>query len=131
MSEKLYLPEPLREVATNHFRLLEAKNVNRKRDVLELSLSGYGDVMFLIADIVKVCLLALEGVQTENCSRVVEPTSNISGVLGIVLDLLPYEEMDFLDKIREAVLEPGEAPEEEFILENIFLAMPTSLQIKS
>lgn len=95
MSEKFYLPEPLREVATNHFRLLEAKNVNRKRDVLELSLSGYGDVMFLIADIVKVCLLALEGVQTENCSRVVEPTSNISGVLELFWICCPMRKWIF------------------------------------
>ena len=129
MSEKLYLPEPLREIAANHFRLLEPKNIKKKRDALELTLSGYSDVMFLIADIVKTCLLALEGAETENCSRIPGPTSNIGGVLGIVLDLLPYEEMDLLDKIRDAVLEPKAVPEEEFILENLFLTMPTSLQL--
>lgn len=123
-----HLPEPLRELAAKHFVLLERKNIKKKRDTIELNLSGYSDVMFLIADIVKVCLLALEGAETENCKRIPGPNTNISGVLGIVLDLLPYEEMDLIDKIREAVLEPKAAPEEQFILENIFLTVPASLQ---
>lgn len=131
MSEKLYLPETLREIAANHFRLLEPRNIIKKRDALELTLSGYSDVMFLIADIVKTCLLALEGAETENCSRIPGPNTNISGVLGIVLDLLPYEEMDFIDKIREAVLHPADAEDVDndgFVLENIFLTLPASLR---
>lgn len=127
MSEKLYLSEPLRKIAASHFRLLESKNIRKKRDALELTLSGYSDVMYLIADIVKVCLLALEGAEMENCSRIAEPNTNISGVLGIVLELLPYEEMDLIDKIRAAVLEPQPAPDEEFILEEIFLTVPVEL----
>lgn len=128
MSKKMYLPESLRAVAANHFRLLESRNVHKKRDALELTLSGYGDVVYLIGDIIKVSLLALEGAKTENCSAVPEPSTNISGVLGIVLNLLPYEEMDLLDILREAVLDPAEAEEELFVLENFLLTIPTAMQ---
>lgn len=83
--------------------------------------------MFLIADIVKVSLLALEF--ETSCTRIPEPNANISGVLSIILDLLPYEEAELLDRIREAVLQPVEAPPmEEYLLENIFLTVPTELQ---
>lgn len=123
------LPPELRQMAEKHFVLLESQNVKKKRDTIQLNLSGYSDVMFLIADIVKVCILALEG--DTSCNRIPEPTTNISGVLGIILDLVPYEEADLLDHLREAVLQPTEEQTEEredYILENLFLTLPTSFQ---
>lgn len=126
MKEALYLPESLREVATNHFRLLESKNIAQKRDAISLNLSGYSDVMYLIADIVKVCILALDSEPISG--RIPEPTTNISGILGIILDLLPYEEADLLDKIRAAVLQPDEMKEESILLENLYLTLPSELE---
>jgi hypothetical protein len=122
-----HLPPALRQMAEKHFVLLESKNRAKKRDAVALNLSGYSDVMFLIADIVKVSLLALEF--ETSCTRIPEPNANISGVLSIILDLLPYEEAELLDHIREAVLQPIEPPPmEEYLLENIFLTVPTELQ---
>jgi hypothetical protein len=122
-----HLPPALRQMAEKHFVLLESKNKAKKRDAVALNLSGYSDVMFLIADIVKVCLLALEF--ETSATRIPEPNANISGVLSIILDLLPYEEAELLDCIREVVLQPAEPPPmEEYLLENIFLTVPTELQ---
>lgn len=124
-----HLPPELRQMAEKHFVLLESQNVKKKRDTIQLNLSGYSDVMFIIADIVKVCILALEG--ETSCNRIPEPTTNISGVLGIILDLVPYEEADLLDHLREAVLQPTEEQtegREDYILENLFLTLPTSFQ---
>ncbi|TBX68723.1 hypothetical protein EZL74_07975 [Flavobacterium silvisoli] len=123
-----HLPQPLRELAAKHFVLLQSQNPKNKRDTIELNLSGYADVMYLMADIVKVCMLALEG--ETSFSRIPEPATNISGVLGIVLDLIPYEEADLLDKIREATLNPTqEAPQEhDYILESVYLSLPTELK---
>ena len=124
-----HLPPELRQMAEKYFVLLESQNVKKKRDTIQLNLSGYSDVMYLIADIVKVCILALEG--DTSCNRIPEPTTNISGVLGIILDLIPYEEADLLDQLREAVLQPTEEQIEEredYILENLFLTLPTSFQ---
>ena len=124
-----HLPPELRQMAEKHFVLLESQNVKKKRDTIQLNLSGYSDVMFLIADIVKVCILALEG--DTNCNRIPEPTTNISGVLGIILDLVPYEEADLLDHLREAVLQPIDEQTEEredYILENLFLFIPKQLK---
>lgn len=71
------------------------------------------------SDIVKVSLLALKF--ETSCTRIPEPNANISGVLSIILDLLPYEEAELLDHIREAVLQPsGTPPMEEYLLEIYF-----------
>ena len=125
-----HLPAALRAMVADHFVLLESKNVAKKRDSLQLNLSGYSDVMYLIADITKVCMMALEN--ETSCVRIPEPSTNICGVLGIILDLLPYEEADFLDKIREAALQPGEAEMEEegFILDNLYLTLPSAILVE-
>jgi len=54
----------------------------------------------MISNLIKVCITALEA----DCfpSRAVpQPEHNIRQVLGYILDMMPYEEMEFLDKIRD------------------------------
>lgn len=126
----IILPPNLREQLQNRFILLNSVNAAKKRDTIELNLSGYSDVMYLIADIVKVSILALEG--ETSYERIPEPVTNICGVLGIILDLIPYEEADILDALRQAVLIPSEEQEktqtaEGLVIENYFLTPPSSL----
>lgn len=127
--KNITLPQPLRELAEKKFALLESQNAKRNLDTIQINLSGYSDVMYLMADIVKVSMLALEG--ETSLTRIPEPNINISGVLGILLDLIPYEEADLLDHIRETLLQPTEEQTEEpeeYNVENIFLTLPTALQ---
>ena len=98
------LPESLKQLAEKHFVLLQSENIKKKRDSVSVNLSGYSDVAYLMSDIVKACLLALYGTDSNSHSRIPEPHTNISGVLSILLDLIPYEEFEFLDEIREEVL---------------------------
>ncbi|WNM18882.1 hypothetical protein [Flavobacterium capsici] len=126
----IILPPNLREQLQNRFILLNSVNAAKKRDTIELNLSGYSDVMYLIADIVKVSILALDG--DHSYERIPEPVINICGVLGIILDLIPYEEADILDALRQAVLIPSEEEEkaqtsESLVIENYFLTPPSSL----
>jgi len=114
--EPFALPDHLRALAEKHFVLLHAENTERKRDSLRLNLSGYADVANLTADIVKVCLLALDN--EAGHPHVPEPHLNISGVLSTVLDLIPYEEYELLDRIRHSMLTPREE-DWDFILETV------------
>jgi hypothetical protein len=121
-----HLPLELRQMAEKHFVLLESQNLEKKRDTIQLNVSGYSDVMFLIADLVKVCILALEG--DTSFKQIPEPRTNISGVLFILLDLLPYEEAELLDYIRSMVLQPAAATMEEELGElDVFLRAPEGL----
>lgn len=123
MDTKSLSPEFLNAIK-GQFQLLDRmKTNNRKIDRVELHLSGYEDVMHLVSDIVKVCILALEG--ETSYLRIPEPTHNICGVLAIVLDLIPYEEAGLLDMIREQLLDPKErkAEEPEYLIENYCLSV--------
>lgn len=123
------LPPDLRDLASKYLVLLQSHNVKKKRDTIQLNLSGYSDVMFLIADIVKVSILALEAGEHGGTAHIPEPSTNIAGVLGVILDLIPYEEADLLDYIRESVLQPEDPTliTEDFIVENIYLSPPSQL----
>lgn len=123
------LSPAFRELAAQHFVLLAAANTAKKRDVLQLNLSGYGDVMQLIGDLVKVSILAMGDGEPYSNAHIPQPLVNISGVLGIILDLIPYEEADLLDQLRAAVLEPdlNGVVAADFLVENIFSTMPVGL----
>ncbi|WP_162128717.1 hypothetical protein [Flavobacterium phycosphaerae] len=54
---------------------MESQNVKKKRDTIQLNLSGYSDVMFLIADIVKVSILALEAGDHGGSAHIPEPST--------------------------------------------------------
>lgn len=125
MKNSIKIPRSLLDLAKENMPLLKSQNVKRKLDTVELNISGYADVMYLMADIVKVCMLALESNTSSN--RIPEPETNISGVLGIVLDLIPYEEADFLDTIREIILNPTQDTYDDLLIENFFLQLPTQL----
>jgi hypothetical protein len=85
--------------------------------------------MQLIGDLVKVSILAMGDGEPYSSAHIPQPLVNISGVLGIILDLIPYEEADLLDQLRAAVLEPDlvGVEEEDFMVENLFLTMPVGL----
>ncbi|QLE02349.1 hypothetical protein HX109_12565 [Galbibacter sp. BG1] len=60
---------------------------------------GYLDTSYIIANLLKVCLLALEA-DTYSTRLIPEPEHNIKEVLGYILDLIPHDEMEILDSIR-------------------------------
>jgi hypothetical protein len=124
----LHLPDEFKNLAQQHFVLLEPENIAKQRDTVQIRLSGYSDVSHLIGDIVKTCILAMGDGNTHSTSHIPSPESNISGVLSIILDLLPYEESDLLDMIRREVLDPqshtGEETDWDFVLATISLIEP-------
>lgn len=123
-------PQALQELATQKLVLLETDNPLKKIDSISLRVSGYEDVMHLIGNIVKVAMLALEGGGETDHRDISEPSVNISAVLGIILDLIPYEEAEMLDVIRNNWLEQelsSPMPDVTYIEENIFLIPPASL----
>lgn len=126
MKIDLYIPDDLRQLAEKHFVLLQRPNPARKHDTISLRLSGYGDAIYLMADLVKVCLLALENTEGHPSAHIPKPETNISGVLAVVLDLIPYEEADLLDTLREATLNPVPPEEEDwdFIYTTITFSPP-------
>jgi len=94
----------LKELEKMHFHALKPYIPEKGLYSIELITEGYGETSFMISNLIKVCISALE---TENYTTrsVPQPHRNISEVLGYILDLIPHSEMEFLDKARQLLSE--------------------------
>lgn len=94
----------LKELEKMHFHALKPYIPEKGLYSVELITKGYQETSFMISDLIKVCITALEN---ENFSTrsVPQPHYNISEVLGFILDLIPHDEMEFLDKARKLLSE--------------------------
>lgn len=101
---ELSLFEQFKELEKMHFHALKPYIPEKGLYSIELITKGYQETSFMISDLIKVCITALEN---ENFSTrsVPQPHFNISEVLGYILDLIPHDEMEFLDKTRKLLSE--------------------------
>ena len=99
--------EELRELTGNCFKTLRPDKHKKGSYTIELNVDGYLDLLFTIANLIKVSILALDS--DETCSSEVQnPPINITNMLEIALQLLPYDEAEFLDQSRELLLKKKE-----------------------
>jgi HEPN domain-containing protein len=92
----------LKDWEEEHFITLMSFNGHK---TIDITTEGYLDSSFMISNLIKVCITAMESDLLSN--RVVpEPEHNIREVLGYVLDMIPHDEMRFLDKISELLSIP-------------------------
>jgi hypothetical protein len=110
-AKKLLLASETRELILQHLVLLEPLNAKNSRFKLEIWTGGYQDMIHSISDLVKVCMVALEAGDSSSHPDVPDPNSNISGVLALILNMLPYEESELLDILYQNCLEKN--PEEQ------------------
>ncbi|MCX2681402.1 HEPN domain-containing protein [Galbibacter sp. EGI 63066] len=66
---------------------------------------GYLGTSFMISNLIKVCILAMDS-SCYSTRLIPEPEHNIREVLGYIIDIIPHDEMELLDVIRDLVLEP-------------------------
>src|SRR5690606_1541641 len=102
------IPEPeegatldeIKELAKAHFYTLKQYPNNKGLFHVNFRTEGYQELSFMISNLLKVCITALEA----DCfptRSVPQPEHNIREVLGYILDMMPYEEMEFLDKVQD------------------------------
>ena len=91
--------DKISELAKEHFHTLKRYPSKKELYTVNLITDGYLETSFMISSLLKVCITALDAERSPN-NVVPEPEQNIRAVLGYVLNMIPYEEMEFLDKIR-------------------------------
>ena len=103
-SEEKSILDKISELAKEHFHTLKRYPSKKELYTVNLITEGYLETSFMISSLLKVCITALDAERTPN-NVVPEPEQNIREVLGYVLNMIPYEEMEFLDKIRHILLD--------------------------
>ncbi len=100
ISEEGSTLDKIRALTKKHFYTLKRCPSIKELYSIDLITEGYLETSFMISNLLRVCITALEADYIPN--RVVpEPEHNIREVLGYVLDLMPHEEMEFLDEILQ------------------------------
>lgn len=93
----------IQSLSERDFPSLKPHRVRTGLYTMELVTEGYSDTACMIANLVKVCLLAME---SDYCGTryIPDPEFNIKEVLGFILDMIPHSEMALLDTIRDVAL---------------------------
>ncbi|MER3376532.1 MAG: HEPN domain-containing protein [Allomuricauda sp.] len=103
-NDETSLIDQLKELEKMYFHALKPYLPEKGLYSTELITEGYCETSYMISDLIKVCITALEN-ENYSTRSVPQPHSNISGVLGYILDLIPHDEMEFLDKVRKLLSE--------------------------
>ncbi|WP_026976885.1 hypothetical protein [Flavobacterium tegetincola] len=70
---------------------------------IQIDVGGYSDLFFLIIDLLKTAMLALEGMENSN-DKCIEKEIYIRGLLNIIEKMIPLEEAELLDIMHQKYL---------------------------
>lgn len=94
----------IQELVERKLTLLESQNSSTNMSAIVLPIKNYRQVMDLVLDLLKTAIMALR-VDYEPDRHIGEPETNILGVLELIIHILPYEEMGFLDELKQLAKE--------------------------
>lgn len=98
--------EDLKAVAKESFVVLKPNRHGKEKFTVSLEMNSHIELHWLMMDLIKVSIMALDAEQ-ESMTKVKSPCGAIRGVLEILLQLVPLEEAELLDRIHELLLEEG------------------------
>lgn len=102
--DKIESIDDLRELAKNSFHVLKPHVRRKGKFQLSLDVNSYIELQWLIIDIIKVSMAALDA-GNEEVTDVKNPHHAVRGVLELLLQMMPLEEIQLLDEIHKMVLE--------------------------
>ncbi|TRX30893.1 hypothetical protein FNW52_19460 [Flavobacterium sp. ZT3R18] len=96
--------EDIRESSVRYFKTL--KPVTNKTDMYtaEIRVSDYCELAYVISNMLKLCILALDQEAPEISNTVKNTSINVGVVLEIVAQLLPLDEIEFLDEMHQMLI---------------------------
>ncbi|MBU2900639.1 HEPN domain-containing protein [Maribacter dokdonensis] len=93
----------IKELKEQHYETLKPYIPEKGLFQVSLVTESYLETSFMISNLLKVCIMALEIEHLPNLT-IQSPEHNVKEVLGYILDMIPHEEMEFLDKVGKLLL---------------------------
>ncbi|WP_156100701.1 hypothetical protein [Gillisia sp. Hel_I_29] len=87
----------IKEENLNH--LTPLKNKKGKYYTGTFQVQSHLELMYLITNLIKVCILALEENECLSDKQIPQPKYNVNEVLRHTLQLIPFEEHQFIDQV--------------------------------
>tara|TARA_R110002111_G_scaffold214336_2_gene277303 strand:+ start:134 stop:502 length:369 start_codon:yes stop_codon:yes gene_type:complete len=96
----------LNKIAQEHFRLLKPTSRHRGGNYLRNAyVYNYEELGYTLESILNICIIALDGYDPNNEKRYIkEAHKQFADVLEFTKNLIPHEELEFLDKSRKLLL---------------------------
>ncbi|MCV9927296.1 hypothetical protein OIU83_06510 [Flavobacterium sp. LS1R49] len=96
--------EDFKRLIARYFTTIKPTNDKTGIYIAEISVSGYCELSYVISNILKLCILALDH-ETLGISKTAKDSSiDIALILKVVTQLLPIDEIEFLDEINKMVV---------------------------
>ncbi|WP_051931240.1 hypothetical protein [Gillisia sp. Hel_I_29] len=112
MKRKMILKK-LNKIKEEHLIHLTPKKSKKGRSYKgTFEVSSHLELMCLITNLLKVCILALEENECVDNEQILQPNYNVNEVLRHILQLIPFQEQEFIDQVV-GLLENLNAPLEE------------------
>lgn len=103
-NDKIKSIEDLKELAKNSFHVLKPCKNRKGRATVQIPVNSYAELSYFLIDVLKVSVAALEA-DSEGVGTMRNVPNAVSGVLEKLIEIIPLEELDLLDKIHGLVLE--------------------------
>jgi hypothetical protein len=99
MEENIKTIEELKGVAAHSFHVVKPSKSRKGLATVSIPINSYAELSWYVIDVLKVSVAALEA-DSEGVGNMRNIPNAVSGVLEKVIEMIPLEEMDLLDKIR-------------------------------
>ncbi|MFV8343582.1 hypothetical protein [Flavobacterium sp. XS2P39] len=93
--------QELQEMVNTHFTKLKPNEKEKNTCTVSFTVYDYSHLMFIISDLMKLCIYATEDEFGLDSCSVVSSKINIAQILEIAIELLPIDEAEFLDQSRK------------------------------
>src|SRR5690606_1423280 len=98
MEDKIKTIEELKEVASHSFHVVKPSKHRKGKGTVSIPVNSYAELSWFIIDVLKVSVAALEA-DSEGVGNIRNISCAVSGVLEKIIQIIPLEEMDLLDKV--------------------------------
>ena len=100
--------EKIRKLSVRYFNTL--KPVADRKDIYtaEIRVLNYFELTYVVSNLLKLCILALDQEAPEISKTVKNTSINVGVVLEIVAQLLPLDEIEFLDEMHQILIDDFE-----------------------
>lgn len=99
--------EALKQLEETHFKKLTPHPHIKNHKKMSFPMRSHLHLMFLVEDLIKVSVLALNGIERGGDRPMKEPERSVSEILKHTLDLIPLEEVEYIDKVTEILRRQG------------------------
>jgi hypothetical protein len=96
----------LNELTGKHFTSLSPDKYKKEVYTASFGVVGYKDLIFVVSDLIKLCIKAIEAEESHDPGLIVSPLVNISNILEIAIQLLPIDEAELLDQLLALMEKP-------------------------